>query len=106
MININEEKVSNFFNSQFCDPKQTAPLEELCSILNLSIKEDGDVIFQILKDNVQFSSETQEDSLIFPWRVNKAGCLLLKQYATAKQECLATFQKLYTSGYIKSKAAQ
>lgn len=85
------------------DPDKTVPLEDLCEALELSIKDDSEVIFKILDSHLCYSDKPQFPSNKFAWHVDKEGFRILSDYAYAKQECLSTFQDYYKAGYIKSK---
>lgn len=85
------------------DPNKTIPLEDLCEALELSIKDDSEVIFTILDSYLYYSNQPQFPSNKFAWHVDREGFRILANYAFAKQECLSTFQELYRKGYIKSK---
>lgn len=104
MKKIDSEKTQALFDSLSSIHKsETIPLEELCDAFGLSIKDDGDVLFSILAENLCYSDKPQPISTKFAWYVDKEGCRILANYAVAKQECLSTFQELYRKGYIKSK---
>ena len=104
MRKIDKQKTQTLFESYSLDTsKNTIPLEDLCDAFDLSIKDDGDVIFSILAEHLCYSDKLQPASKKFAWHVNKEGFRILGAYAFAKQECLSTFQELYRKGYIKSK---
>ena len=104
MRKIEEQKTRALFESYSnVSQGKTMPLEELCEAFNLTIKDDGDVLFSILDKHLWFSDEPQPTPVKFAWRVDKEGFRIIGDYAFAKQECLSTFQKLYRQGYIKSK---
>lgn len=103
MRKIDKRKTTAIFKSYLEGNCKTIPLEDLCEAFELSIKDDGDVIFEILDNHFWYSDKPQSTSNKFAWHVDKEGFHILSDYALAKQECLSTFQNLYKSGYIKSK---
>ena len=102
MKRINTKKTAGILSSYLKGHCKTLPLEDLCEVLELLIKEDGDVIFALLEHHLSYSDIPQPASNKFAWHVDEEGFHILSDYARAKQECLSTFQNLYMKGYIKS----
>ncbi len=106
MKRIDKFKTTAILKSYLDGLCETLPLEDLCEEFDLSIKEDGDVIFEILSECLWFSDKLQQNPNKFAWYVDQEGFYILSDYAHAKQECLSTFQDLYMKGYIKSKQSK
>ena len=106
MRKIDERVTTRIFQSYIHKHCETVPLEELCEAFNLSIKDDGDVLFELLAEHLWYSDKPKAFSNKFAWNVDAAGFQLISDYAHAKQECLSTFQNYYKAGYIKSKKAE
>ena len=102
MKRIDKRKTTAILKSYLEGLCETVPLEDLCEVFELSIKEDGDVLFEILSECLWYSDKPQQNPNKFAWHVDKEGFHILSEYACAKQECLSTFQNLYMKGYIKS----
>ena len=106
MRRIDERKTAAVLKSYLEEVCKTVPLENLCEVFELSIKDDGDVIFEILSECLWYSDKPQQNPNKFVWHVDEEGFYILSDYAHAKQECLSTFQDLYMKGYIKSKQSK
>ena len=100
MKRIDKRKTTAILKSYLEGLCETVPLEDLCEVFELSIKEDGDVLFEILGECLWYSDKPQQNPNKFAWHVDEIGFYVLSDYAHAKQECLSTFQDLYLKGYI------
>lgn len=100
MKRIDKRKTDAILKSYRKGLCKTVPLEDLCEAFELSIKEDGDVLFEILGERLWYSDKPQQNPNKFAWHVDEIGFYVLSDYAHAKQECLSTFQDLYLKGYI------
>ena len=96
MTPINDKKVRSIAKGLEENPDATVSLEELCEILRLSLKDDSDIIFEILDENVLFINNNPSK---FAWTTNKHGFEILCKYAYEKQNCLSIFTQLFISEF-------
>lgn len=92
------------FEDHLCD---TVTLRELLEIFNLTMEEDGETIFELLKGHVWYmsGSPTRED-LPSLWKVDFESFKRLWQYAAGKEETLYTFRHEFLEKIYKQQEKQ
>ena len=100
MTRINTNQVESIARVLEQSPDATISLEDLCDILKLSLKDDSEIIFEILSDNIFFLNNKVSQ---FAWTTNKEGFKILTKYAYYKQIYLTIFHELFMSNFRKQK---
>lgn len=100
MTRINTSQVESIARVLEQSTDATISLEDLCDILKLSLKDDSEIIFEILSDNIFFLNNKVSQ---FAWTTNKEGFKILTKYAYYKQIYLTIFHELFMSNFRKQK---
>ena len=104
MNKINEKQLDIIWEKLKQNPSMTLYLEEVCEILHLSLKDESDIIFGVLRDDVFFEHDDNAVSISglnhkFTWKINQEGFRTLSNYALHREQFLMMFHKLFYSEF-------